>query len=195
MHDSPLEILSIRSLTCSETAVTVRKILRLGDPRLRQRSAPVGAVASIELQTLVRDMQDTMAAADGAGLAAIQIGVPLRVMIFGVDSNPRYPDAEPVPGTVLINPTFEVLSEQRIGGWEGCLSVPGMRGWVSRPAQIRYAGINSEGQAIERDANGFHARVFQHEFDHLNGTLYPDRIEDRTRFGFIEELAASGAFD
>ena len=116
-------------------------------------------------------------------------------MIFGFQFNPRYPDAEPVPQTVVINPSFDVLSEDRSADWEGCLSVPGMRGWVPRHDRIHYQGVELGGQAIECDAVGFHARVFQHEFDHLDGIVYPDRIEDRQRFGFIEELQASGAFD
>jgi len=175
--------------------MAVKKILRLGDPLLRQLSVPVTAFDTSELHALIEDMQDTMAAADGAGLAAIQIGVPLRVMIFGIESNPRYPDAEPVPSTVLVNPSFEPQSQDLSAGWEGCLSVPGMRGWVPRPDEIRYRGFDPYGLAVSREANGFHSRVFQHEFDHLNGIVYPDRVEDRTRFGFIEELQASGAFD
>ena len=139
-------------------------------------------------------MFDTMAAADGAGLAAPQIGVPKRVMIFGVDENPRYPDAETVPTTVLVNPEYEVLDESRTSGWEGCLSVPGMRGYVPRHRAIRYRGFDAQQGLIEREADGFHAVVFQHEFDHLDGILYPDRIEDRTRFGFEDELAEAGIF-
>ena len=174
--------------------MAVHEVLRMGDPRLRQIATPVEAFGSETLRELVADMFDTMAAYDGAGLAAPQIGVPLRVMIFGVEANPRYPDAEPVPMTVLVNPEFEVLDATREAGWEGCLSVPGMRGIVARPRRIRYSGFDADGDRIEREADGFHARVFQHELDHLDGILYPDRIEDRASFGFIEELAAAGAF-
>jgi len=171
--------------------MTVHKVLRMGDPRLRQISDPVDAFDMSELHALVADMKETMDAYDGAGLAAPQIGVMQRVMIFGVDSNPRYPDAEPVPMTVLINPEFEVLDEEPEAGWEGCLSVPGMRGVVARPRKIRYRGFDELGMLIEREAEGFHSRVFQHEFDHLNGVLYPDRIEDTRLFGFNEELVAA----
>ncbi len=147
-----------------------------------------------ELHALVADMFDTMAAADGAGLAAPQIGVLKRVMIFGVESNPRYPDAESVPTTVLVNPEYEVIDATRTSGWEGCLSVPGMRGYVPRHTAIRYRGYDVSGNLIEREAHGFHAIVFQHEFDHLDGILYPDRIEDMTRFGFEAELAEAEVF-
>lgn len=172
----------------------VRRILRIGDPRLREVSRPVDRFDTPELHDLVRDMFETMAAADGAGLAAPQIAVPKRVMIFGVEANPRYPDAEPVPTTVLVNPEFEIVDETLESGWEGCLSVPGMRGYVPRHRAIRYRGFDQFGNAIERDADGFHAVVFQHEFDHLDGILYPDRIVDRTLFGFEEELAGAGVF-
>ena len=174
--------------------MTTQTILRMGDPVLRQVSSPVETFDTAELHDLIQNMRDTMADYDGAGLAAVQIGVPLRVMIFGVDHNPRYPEAEFVPDTVLINPVFEVLDETHENGWEGCLSVPGMRGLVSRPAHIRYRGFDPEGNEIEREAQGFHARVFQHENDHLNGVLYPDRITEHVSFGFIEELQASGNF-
>lgn len=173
--------------------MTVRKILRMGDPRLREVAEPVAEFDTPELHALVADMRDTMAAYDGAGLAAIQIGVLERVMIFGIDVNSRYPDAEPVPMTVLVNPAFEVLGDERESDWEGCLSVPGMRGLVPRHARIRYRGCDEFGAPIEREVDGFHARVFQHEFDHLDGVLYPDRIVDRLGFGFIEELQAAGA--
>jgi len=174
--------------------MTVQTVLRMGDPVLRQVSKPVLSFDTQELHDLIQDMRDTMADYDGAGLAAVQIGVPLRVMIFGVDDNPRYPEAEPVPDTVLINPHFEVLDETPVSDWEGCLSVPGMRGLVSRPAHIRYRGFDPQGKAIEREVDGFHARVFQHEYDHLNGILYPDLITEHASFGFIEELQASGSF-
>ncbi len=172
--------------------MAVRPILRIGDPRLREKAAPVTAFGTPELKALVRDLFDTMAAADGAGLAAPQIGVPLRVMIFGVESTPRYPDAGAVPTTVLVNPEFEVLEQRRQGFWEGCLSVPGMRGWVERPARIRYRGFDIDGERAEREAEDFHAIVFQHEYDHLDGILYPDRLADPRRFGFVDELAAAG---
>jgi len=174
--------------------MTIQTVLRMGDPVLRQVSKPVVTFDTQELHDLIQDMRDTMADYDGAGLAAVQIGVPLRVMIFGVDHNPRYPEAGSVPDTVLINPRFEVLDETPVRDWEGCLSVPGMRGLVSRPAIIRYSGFDPLGKAIEREVDGFHARVFQHEYDHLNGILYPDRITEHAKFGFLEELQASGSF-
>ena len=172
--------------------MAIRPILRIGDPRLREVSTPVDEFDTPELHELVHDMFDTMAAADGAGLAAPQIGVLKRVMIFGVDSTPRYPDAEAVPSTVLINPEFTVLDDSVGGLWEGCLSVPGMRGYVERPAHIQYRGFDQYGKSIERDVTGFHAIVFQHEYDHLDGILYPDRLADPALFGFNEELAAAG---
>jgi peptide deformylase len=172
--------------------VTVRAILRIGDPRLRQVAAPVELFDTAELHELIEDMFDTMEAADGAGLAATQIGVLQRIMIFGVEKNPRYPEADEVPMTVLINPEYSVISDEVLGFWEGCLSVPGMRGYVERRARIKYRGFDQFGMLIEREADGFHAIVFQHEYDHLDGILYPDRISDRTLFGYTEELAAGG---
>ncbi len=172
--------------------MAIRPILRIGDPRLREVANPVDAFDTPELHELIEDMFDTMGAADGAGLAATQIGVMKRVMIFGVDSNPRYPDAEQVPTTVLINPDFSVVSDEVAGFWEGCLSVPGMRGYVERRARIKYRGFDQFGMLIEREADGFHAVVFQHEIDHLNGILYPDRITEREKFGYTNELAAAG---
>lgn len=145
-----------------------------------------------ELHELIADMKDTMAAYDGAGLAATQIGAMQRVMIFGVDTNPRYPDVELIEMTVLINPEFTTLNADLEDGWEGCLSVPGMRGIVPRYSHIQYRGYDEYGNLIEREATGFHARVFQHEFDHLDGILYPDKIENRLSFGFIDELQAAG---
>jgi len=174
--------------------MAVRPILRIGDPRLRHPAEPVHEFDTPELNTLIADMFDTMAAADGAGLAAPQVGVPLRVMIFGVEANPRYPDAGSVPTTVLVNPAFEVTDDSVVGNWEGCLSVPGMRGYVPRHAGIRYRGFDQFGAPIERDAAGFHAIVFQHEIDHLDGILYPDRIVERDKFGFEQELAEAGVF-
>jgi len=172
--------------------MAVREILRIGDPRLRQVSRPVDALDTPELHELIQDMFDTMAAADGAGLAAPQIGAMQRVMIFGIESSSRYPDAESVPTTVLINPEFEAIDGSRQGFWEGCLSVPGMRGYVERPARIRYRGWDQFGKPVAREAEGFHAIVFQHEYDHLDGVLYPDRLKDTTKFGFVDELAAAG---
>jgi peptide deformylase len=166
----------------------IRNVLRMGDPRLWQRSLPVGKFDSPELKDLLQDMRDTMAHLNGAGLAAPQIGVPLRVVIFGVTANPRYPGVEEVPDTVLINPTLTPLSEEMEEGWEGCLSVPGMRGWVPRFTRLRYVGYDEQGKRFQREVRDFHARVVQHEVDHLDGVLYPMRIRDFTRFGFNEEL-------
>lgn len=168
--------------------MAVRPVLRMGDPRLLQVSAPVSAFGTAELRELVQDMQDTMAAMNGAGIAAPQIGVQLQVVIFGVGANPRYPDAESVPYTVLCNPAITPLDEREEEGWEGCLSVPGMRGSVPRHARVRYSGCDLEGNPIDRTVEGFHARVVQHECDHLWGILYPMRIRDMRRFGFTEEL-------
>jgi len=172
--------------------MAVRKILRMGDPVLRKVSEPVSAFGTSELDELIADMLETMEAADGAGLAAVQIGVPQRIMIFGFETNARYPDVDPIAFTVLINPDFTVLDDEMVGGWEGCLSVPDMRGFVRRHARIRYRGFDQNGAKIEREVDGFHARVFQHEFDHLNGVLYPDLIDDPLKFGFCAELEASG---
>ena len=166
----------------------IREVLRMGDPRLWQKSLPVSRFNSPELNQLLQDMRDTMAHLNGAGLAAPQIGVPLRVVIFGVHSNPRYPDVEEVPDTVLINPELTPLSDEMEEGWEGCLSVPGMRGWVPRWRRLRYKGFDENGKAFKREVEGFHARVVQHEADHLDGILYPMRIRDFTRFGFNEAL-------
>jgi peptide deformylase len=166
----------------------IREVLRMGDPRLWQKSLPVTEFASPELTELLQDMRDTMAHLNGAGLAAPQIGVQLRVVIFGVQANPRYPGIEDVPDTVLINPVLTPLSDEIEEGWEGCLSVPGMRGWVPRFQKLKYSGFDEQGQRFERAVEGFHARVVQHEVDHLDGVLYPMRIRDFTRFGFNEAL-------
>jgi peptide deformylase len=166
----------------------IREVLRMGDPRLWQKSLPVARFGSRELRELLEDMRDTMAHLNGAGLAAPQIGVQLRVVIFGVTSNPRYPDVEEVPDTVLINPEITPLSDEMEEGWEGCLSVPGMRGWVPRFRRLRYKGFDENGKPFKREVEGFHARVVQHEVDHLDGVLYPMRIRDFTRFGFNEAL-------
>ena len=168
--------------------MSVHEILKMGDPRLLRVAQPVREFGTPELKTLIADMFETMAAANGAGLAAPQIGVDLQLVIFGYASNVRYPDAPPVPPTVLINPVITALDEELVDGWEGCLSVPGLRGMVPRHARIRYAGFGPEGQPIEREADGFHARVVQHEYDHLIGRLYPTRICDLTKFGYTSVL-------
>lgn len=160
----------------------------MGDPRLLRRARPVVSFSSGELAGLIADMRDTMASLSGAGLAAPQIGVDLRVVIFGGAPSPRYPDASAVPDTVLINPVLTPLSPDEEGGWEGCLSVPGLRGWVPRWSHLRYTGFDESGAAIDRVATGFHARVVQHECDHLDGILYPMRVRDFSRFGFTEVL-------
>ena len=166
----------------------IREVLRMGDPRLWQVSAPVKEFNTGELDELLVDMRDTMAHLNGAGLAAPQIGVGLRVVIFGVKGNPRYPDVGEVPDTVLINPTLTPLSDDMEEGWEGCLSVPGMRGWVPRYTRLKYSGYDEHGKRFVREVSGFHARVVQHEVDHLDGVLYPMRIKDFTRFGFNDAL-------
>jgi peptide deformylase len=166
----------------------IRDILKMGDARLLQKARPVTQFNTPELRLLIDDMFDTMEHANGAGLAAPQIGVDLQVVIFGFDRNPRYPDAPTVPKTVLINPALEPLSDDLEDGWEGCLSVPGLRGVVPRHTRLKYTGFDMLGNRIERVAEGFHARVVQHECDHLIGVLYPMRIKDFTRFGFTEIL-------
>jgi peptide deformylase len=166
----------------------IRPVLRMGDARLLRVSRPVEQFGTPELRELVADMFDTMRALNGAGLAAPQIGVDLRVVIFGFTSSPRYPDAQAVPETILINPVLTPLSEEQEDGWEGCLSVPGLRGVVPRYQRLRYTGFDLDGHAIDRSVDGFHARVVQHECDHLDGILYPMRVRDFTRFGFNEEL-------
>jgi peptide deformylase len=160
----------------------------MGDPLLLQKAAPVECFDTPELHALIQDLQDTMEAMDGAGIAAPQIGVSLRVVIFGVGENPRYPDAEQVPYTVLTNPVLTPIGEAMEDGWEGCLSVPGMRGLVPRYARIHYTGFDQYGKPIDRMVSGFHARVVQHEYDHLDGILYPMRIQDMSQFGFTEVL-------
>jgi len=160
----------------------------MGDARLLQPSRPVTAFGTAELAALLADLRDTMAAQNGAGLAAPQIGVPLQVVIFGVETNPRYPDAEPVPYTELVNPVLTPLGDEMEDDWEGCLSVPGLRGVVPRFTRLRYEGFDSQGRRIEREAAGFHARVVQHECDHLLGILYPMRMRDFRQFGFTDIL-------
>ncbi|MFC5489652.1 peptide deformylase [Dokdonella soli] len=166
----------------------IREILRMGDPRLLRVAKPVELFGTPELQVLIADMFDTMQAAGGIGLAAPQVGVDLQLAIFGFDHSERYPDAPAVPRTILLNPVITPLSEEREEGWEGCLSVPGLRGVVERWSRIRYSGVDPQGQPIERTAEGFHARVVQHECDHLIGVLYPMRITDFSRFGYSEVL-------
>ncbi len=166
----------------------IRTVLRMGDPRLLERSQEVARFATPELQALLSDLRDTMCDLNGAGLAAPQIGVLARVVIFGVERNERYPDAEPVPYTELVNPVITPLTDELEDGWEGCLSVPGLRGVVPRWTRIRYSGFDPLGHPIEREAAAFHARVVQHECDHLDGILYPMRVRDFTRFGFTDVL-------
>lgn len=160
----------------------------MGDPRLLEKAQPVTHFDTAELRGLLADMRDTMSALDGAGLAAPQIGIPLQVVIFGVQASPRYPDAEPVSETVLINPVITTVGDEMEDGWEGCLSLPGMRGLVPRYKRIRYQGLDEKGNPIDRMVEHFHARVVQHECDHLQGVLYPMRIRDFRTFGFTDEL-------
>ncbi|MDH5378152.1 MAG: peptide deformylase [Gammaproteobacteria bacterium] len=172
--------------------MAARSVIRMGHPVLATKAREVKEFDTPDLHELLADMFDTMAAYDGAGLAAPQIAVDLRIVVFEVSQNPRYPDAESVPRTVLINPVIKPLSDAKDLAWEGCLSVPGMRGAVPRHTHIRYTGFDEFGQAIDRMVQGFHARVVQHECDHLDGILYPQRIEDLSKFGFIEELEEAG---
>ena len=168
--------------------MAVREILRMGDPRLLQQALPVTEFNGPELETLLQDMRDTMLSAGGVGLAAPQIGVSVQVVMFGFEHSERYPDAPPVPMTVLINPVIEALDPDQEEGWEGCLSVPGLRGQVPRHTRIRYRGQNAQGEPIERIVDGFHARVVQHECDHLWGMLYPMRMTDLRKLGYTEVL-------
>ncbi len=168
--------------------MAIREVLKMGDPRLLAVAQPVGEFGTPELDNLLLDMRDTMRDLNGAGLAAPQIGVGLRVVIFGFEANPRYPEADPVPFTVLVNPTLMPLDDEQEDGWEGCLSVPGMRGLVPRYRTLRYTGFDASGAPIDRTVSDFHARVVQHEVDHLDGILYPRRIRDLTQFGFSEAL-------
>jgi len=173
--------------------MAVRDILKMGDARLLRVAEAVREFDTPELHALVADLLDTMRAADGAGLAAPQIGVNLQVVIFGFELNQRYPDAPPVPLTLLINPVITPLGEATEAGWEGCLSVPGLRGNVPRFSRIRYQVFDVQGQPIDREVEGFHARVVQHECDHLIGRLYPTRMNDLTQFGYTDVLFADGA--
>jgi peptide deformylase len=166
----------------------IREVLKMGDPRLLQQARPLVGFDTPELHALLTDMRDTMAHLSGAGLAAPQVGVGLQVVIFGVAQNPRYPQAEEIPDTVLINPILTPLSDELEEDWEGCLSVPGLRGMVPRHARLRYQGYDERGNSIDRSVSGFHARVVQHECDHLIGILYPMRIRDLSKFGFIQAL-------
>ncbi len=168
--------------------MAVHPILKMGDARLLRVAEPVTDFGTPALRTLIDDMFETMEAANGAGLAAPQIGVNLQLVIFGFSRNERYPEAPPVPRTVLINPVIEPLGDEVVDGWEGCLSVPGLRGVVPRFARIRYRGLDPQGAPIEREADGFHARVVQHECDHLIGRLYPTRMSDLTKLGFTSVL-------
>lgn len=168
--------------------MAIKEILRMGDPRLLRVATPVEKFNTPALQELIQDMRDTMAAENGAGLAAPQIGVGVQVVIFGIEHNPRYPDAEAVPYTVLINPQLHPQDDAMETGWEGCLSVPGMRGLVPRYSHLRYTGFNAQGVVVDRSVSGFHARVVQHECDHLLGILYPMRMPDLSQFGFTEVL-------
>jgi peptide deformylase len=170
----------------------IREVLRMGDPRLLERSRAVESFETPELRALIADMRDTVVHLNGAGLAAPQIGVLLRVVIFGVQNNPRYPDAQEVPETVLVNPVIDFLDENMEEGWEGCLSLPGLRGVVSRHYRLRYRGFDERGGRIDRIVEGFHARVVQHEIDHLDGVLYPMRMADHSRFGFVDVLFPAG---
>jgi peptide deformylase len=172
--------------------MAIRQVLRIGHPTLLQVAQPVTEFNTAALNGLIEDMFDTMADYGGVGLAAPQIGESVRVVIFGFERSERYPKAEPVPTTVLVNPVIEFIGTEQQADWEGCLSVPEMRGLVPRHAHIRYRGFDQSGNAIDRTVKDFHARVVQHEVDHLDGILYPQRIEDMTQFGFIEELELRG---
>ncbi len=172
--------------------MVARTVLKMGEKSLLEKSRIVERFGTDDLDELLIDMWDTMAEENGAGLAAPQIGVNLRVLIFGYEDNPRYPDAPSIPQTILINPAIEILSDEMEEDWEGCLSVPGMRGLVPRYTDIRYSGFDQKGNPIERLASDFHARVVQHECDHLDGILYPLRIEDMRYFGFRQELEDNG---
>jgi peptide deformylase len=179
---------SIKNLFEPQPTMTVREILKMGDPRLLRIAKPVERFDTPEMRELIADMFETMKHANGAGLAAPQIGVDLQLVIYGYDSNVRYPEAPPVPKTVLINPVITPLDDVEVDGWEGCLSVPGLRGVVPRWERIRYTGVDELGNPIDREADGFHARVVQHECDHLIGRLYPTRMRDLTQFGYTSVL-------
>ena len=169
--------------------MSVRPLLKMGDARLLARAQSVRDVCHAEVLALIRDMRDSMIACDGAGLAAPQIGAPLRIVMFGGRESPRYPDAGLVPETVLINPELSILDTSVAYDWEGCLSLPGLRGRVPRYRRVRYRGMGMRGEVIERTVTGFHARVVQHEYDHLDGILFPMRMDDMSKFGFEDVLA------
>ncbi len=168
--------------------MAVRPVLKMGHPLLREVAQSVDVFDAVQMRELLTDMEDTMRALNGAGIAAPQIGVSLRVVIFEMQENPRYPHVAPIPFTVLINPVLEPLGTDMEDGWEGCLSVPGLRGVVPRYRRLHYSGLDRDGQTFERTVEGFHARVVQHEVDHLDGVLFPQRIRDLTRFGFEDAL-------
>jgi peptide deformylase len=168
--------------------MAIRRVLKMGEPVLRQVASPVEQLDTPELHALIADMDETMRSLNGAGIAAPQIGVSQRVVIFELTENPRYPHVAPVPYTVLINPVLTVLGDEQDEGWEGCLSVPGLRGLVPRFKHLRYQGFDAQGRAIDRTVSGFHARVVQHEVDHLDGVLFPQRVKDMTQFGFEDAL-------
>ena len=172
--------------------MAVQPVLRMGDPELRRVSEPVSRFDHASITTLIEDLWETMEARGGVGIAAPQIGVPLRLVVFEVEHSERYPDAPPIPRTVLINPEIELLDDEMVDGWEGCLSVPGLRGVVPRYRRIRYRGFDADGRRIDREAEDFHARVVQHECDHLDGVLYPQRMRDLSTLGFEEELSFAG---
>lgn len=173
--------------------MAVKTVLKMGDPRLLRLAKPVETFATAELRELLDDLFDTMRATDGVGIAAPQIGVDLQVVIFGFEQNPRYPTEDGVPETVLINPVITPLTDEEDEAWEGCLSVPGLRGLVPRPTRVRYSGFDFDGNLIDREVDGFHARVVQHEYDHLIGRLYPTRMRDLTKFGYTEVLFPESA--
>jgi len=172
--------------------MAVKTVLKIGNPMLQQIAQNVTSIDQKLKQTVIQDMLDTMEAENGAGIAAPQIGIGLRIVIFGIDRNPRYPDAEAVPTTVLINPVIEIVDQEKEEGWEGCLSVPDYRGLVPRYKMIRYSGFSENGKPIEKEVSGFHACVVQHEVDHLDGILYPQRIRDLRNYGLTDELEAAG---
>lgn len=198
MFSRDIFLLYLKSLFCHcsgknakpnwNIVMAVQEVIKMGHPLLLARAEEVENFGTVELASLIVDMQDTMSALNGAGLAAPQIAVGLRVVIFGISENSRYPDADSVPETILINPEVSIIGTDRESAWEGCLSVPHMRGLVPRYTSIRYRGYDIQGNVIEREAHGFHARVVQHEVDHLDGVLYPTRIENLKDFGFEDEL-------
>ena len=172
--------------------MTIQRVLRMGDPLLQQCATKITEFNTDELKILIQDMLDTMRAENGAGLAAPQIGVSQQLIVFGFENNPRYPQAESIPETILINPTINPLDDLIENDWEGCLSVPGLRGLVPRYRNIEYSGFDPSGNSIKMSVSGFHARVVQHEYDHLKGILYPQRMQDFSKFGYIEELIEAG---